>query len=250
MVLPLTRKSFICISLLLLSFNCFAFIHHLLPEKISYKSQFNNCPSNSAGKFVLKLTKIFDKEKSLYELKKEIKEKDLQKKYFISKYDISLEPISGRVTFKLTCPEALAKVTAFNEEGKSVLQATLVEGAKLYDPTYEVLLRGEKIIKAPLPVLAIPAKLLDEKIQQRVSLLVAKLDRLTRKYLSEIILNENKELTVIFSYKGRPSSVFFGQNDWEEKNSKLIKMFNYMHQNSKMPKIVNMTNIKKVVVKF
>ena len=76
-----------------------------------------------------------------------------------------------------------------------------------------------KIIKAPLPVLAIPAKLLDEKIQQRVSSLVAKLDRLTRKYLSEIILNENKELTVIFSYKGRPSSVFFGQN-WEEKNSK------------------------------
>ena len=44
-----------------------------------------------------KADKDFEKEKSLYQLKKTIQEKELQKKYFISKYDISLDPWESNI---------------------------------------------------------------------------------------------------------------------------------------------------------
>ena len=71
-----------------------------------------------------------------------------------------------------------------------------------------------------------------------------------RKYLSEMIVSESKDLTVIFSYKGRPSSVFIGKEQWPEKNEKLVRLLKYMLEKEQMPTTINMTNLKKVVVKF
>jgi hypothetical protein len=63
-------------------------------------------------------------------------------------------------------------------------------------------------------------------------------------------VNENKELTIILSINGTPSSVFMGPDEWGEKSAKLDKIVNYMELKEKIPAIINLTNSKKVVVKF
>ena len=71
-----------------------------------------------------------------------------------------------------------------------------------------------------------------------------------RKRISEVILNKNGELTIILSLRGQPSSVFLGNTLWEEKTNKLFKIVKYMRKKRKIPAIINLTNSKKVVVKF
>jgi hypothetical protein len=41
-----------------------------------------------------------------------------------------------------------------------------------------------------------------------------------------------------------------GLDEWEEKVAKLDKIVNYMELKEKIPAVINLTNSKKVVVKF
>ena len=71
-----------------------------------------------------------------------------------------------------------------------------------------------------------------------------------RKNLSEVIVNEDDELTIILSLNGTPSSAFLGKENWSEKIKKLKKIVNFMEKKGRIPAVINLTNSKKVVVKF
>ena len=221
-----------------------------LIDKLKYKTFFNKCPSKIGGKLTLLLMKEFEKNNSLKDVKSKIVNEKLDEKYFLSSYRINFDPIQNKLKFNFECPEALMKVQIYKSNGDEYYTAILVDDGKLVDPTYEVLLRAEKKLKSKLPELALPVTALDSGAHSEITELVASLTPDFRKKISEIIINENKELTIILSINKRASSVFLGKEYWSEKVQKLVKVVTYMKKKKSIPAIINLTNSKKVVVKF
>ncbi len=219
-------------------------------KKIKYRTSFGKCPSRSAGTFTLQLIKAFEQGKSLKNVKAKIIKDKLSEKYFISSYKVSYDPLKNFIHFSLECPEPLMKVQLYKDNGMESYEAILVEGGKLLDPTYEVLLRSEKKIDEELPFLALPVKEMNHKIKENIARLMKNMSRELRKNLSEVILTEQKDLTIILSVRNQASSIFMGKEDWEPKLKKLLKIVRYMAKKNKVPAIINLTNVKKVVVKF
>ena len=91
---------------------------------------------------------------------------------------------------------------------------------------------------------------MDQQIQKEITSIVNGMSESFRDRLSEVILNEKKELTIILSVRNNPSSVFLGNDLWDKKVTKLKKIVKYMEAKKKMPAIINLTNSEKVVVKF
>ncbi len=221
-----------------------------LGNKIKYRASFGSCPSKAAGSLTLKLVRAFEENFSLKNVKQVILEEKLVEKHFISKYSVSFDPIEDFLSFSFDCPDPLMKVQIYKAEGLESYDAILVESGELYDPTYEVLLRAEKKLNYDLPFLAIPVGEMNEEIQLRITELVAGMNLKFRMKLSEIIISEDRELTIILSISNQPTSVFLGTSRWPDKLLKLYRIVNYMEVRNKMPAIINLTNLKKVVVKF
>ncbi len=220
------------------------------PVKIKYRTYFGNCPSRSAGTLTMRLVKIFEQEESLRSLKQEIIREKLSDKYFISNYRITYDPIKKFLVLKFECPEPLMKVQVYKDGGMDTYSAILVENGELYDPVYEMLLRNEKKLTRELPYLALPVGEMEKSIQYRIAKLIKTVGQDVKSRLAEVILSDSGELTIIMSYKGHPSSIFIGKNNWKEKMDKLHKIILYMQKKEKIPSIINLTNAKKVVVKF
>jgi hypothetical protein len=91
---------------------------------------------------------------------------------------------------------------------------------------------------------------MEKNVQGEITNIVREMRPELRKKLSEVIINDNKELTIILSISGHPSSVFMGLDEWSVKMAKLDKIVNYMELKEKVPAVINLTNSKKVVVKF
>lgn len=219
-------------------------------NRITYQTFFGNCPARSAGTLTIELVKLFEKTKSLYDLKNEIVTNKLDEKYYLSSYQIKYDPMRSKLRFYYDCPNALMKVQIYKKDGDESYSAILVDNGKLFDPSYEILLRGEKKIEGSLPYLALPVNEINEKIQNRVAELMISFKSNFRKRISEVIINDDKELTIIYTHKTRPTSVFFGEYHWLEKSEKFQKIVGFMAKKNKMPSIINMTSAKKVVVKF
>ena len=194
--------------------------------------------------------KTFEQTKSLRKIKERIVSEKLNEKHFVTDYKIKYDPVKKGLHFRYECPEPLMKVQIYKENGLDSYEAILVDNGELFDPTYVVLLRSEKKLKANLPYFALPVGEMDKKIQKEVSHIVKNMKKSFRKKISEVILNENKDLTIILSINGGPSSVFIGKDDWTKKVEKLKKIVSYMEKKKKIPAIINLTNSKKVVVKF
>ncbi len=219
-------------------------------QKIKYQTTFGQCPSRSAGTLVLQLIKTFEEERSLGKIKDRLVKEKLLERHFISDYQINFDPLRGFLKFNFQCPTPLMKVQIYKKNGLDGYEAILVGNGKLFDPTYEVLLRAEKKLRQPLPYLAIPVGEMDVETQVRIAKIVREIPSLFRQKLSEVILNEKQELTIILSIKGSPSSVFLGDQNWEEKMGKLQRVVKFMQAKQKVPAIINFTNSEKVVVKF
>lgn len=198
----------------------------------------------------MKIVKTFEKDHSLWDVKKKIIREKLKERSFVSSYKVSYDPLRKLLLLDLNCPEALMKVQVFKEDGRESYDAVLVSDGSLYDPTYEVLLRSEKKIDNDLPFLALPVEEIDKNSQLIITELVKGLNKKFRKKLAEIILNDSKDLTIILSINGYSSSAFLGQDDWMLKMDKLKSIIKYMEAKKKIPAIINLTNLKKVVVKF
>lgn len=219
-------------------------------KKIKYRTNFGSCPSRSAGQMTLKMIKTFEETGSLKQVKSELVKRSLPERHFVSDYKVSYDPMKKLLNVDLNCPKPLMKVQIYKENGIDSYEAILVESGELFDPTYEVLLRTEKKLEGPLPYLAIPVGELEEDKQNQITRVVSSWNDVFRSKISEIILNDKGELTVIMSLRGSPSSVFMGKEEWESKAGQLEKIVKYMESNKKIPAIINLTNSKKVVVKF
>lgn len=219
-------------------------------DRIHYKTDFGYCPSKIVGRMTLALVKEFEKNRSLLSLKKKIIKEKLEEKYFLSSYKVDYHPIQKTLKFKYDCPKPLMKVQIYKKNGEEFYTAVLVDSGELYDPTYEVLLRAEKKLEKSLPHMAYPATLLDSGYAKKLTSLLNTVGVDFVKNISEVILNENKELTIILSLGRKPSSAFLGTNEWNEKVDKLDSVIKYMQSKKTIPAIINLTNLKKIVVKF
>jgi hypothetical protein len=219
-------------------------------KEIRKRTTFGKCPSRAAGTLTLQLIKAFEKNNSLRDVKVKMVKEKLAEKHFISKYKITYDPLKQFIKFNFDCPEPLMRVQIYKNNGLEAYDAILVDNGKLFDPTYEVLLRGEHKLNYELPFLALPVGDMENMFQEQITSLVKDMGLKFRKKISEVILNESKELTIILSVKGHPSSVFLGSEKWIEKVTKLRKIVKYMETKGKVPAIINLTNLEKVVVKF
>ncbi|HLE10217.1 MAG: hypothetical protein A2504_05045 [Bdellovibrionales bacterium RIFOXYD12_FULL_39_22] len=215
-----------------------------------YRTSFGHCPSRTAGTLTLKLVKTFEHTNSLRELKKDIVNENLVEKHFISEYSVKYDPIQKLLSLNFDCPIPLMRVQIYKENSTDSYEALLVDSGKLVDPTYEELLRGEQKIINPLPFLALPVGEMDEKIQKQITTLFKGIRKELKNKISEVIIGANRELTIILSSDRTPTSVFMGSDVWEEKILKLQKIVAFMEEKGKTPAIINLTNAKKVVVKF
>jgi hypothetical protein len=218
--------------------------------ELSYRSNLGKCPTRPAGTMALQVVKTFEQAHSLRDVKLKILSEKWNDKYFVSDYKIQYDPFSKVLDLSFNCPEPLMKVQIYKKDSVESYEAILVDNGQLYDPTYEALLRSEKKLTGDLPYLSMPVGEMEDKIQTDITGLVKEMRPGLRSKLSEVILNDNKELTIILSINGHPSSVFMGLDEWNEKLTKLDKIVNYMELKEKIPAIINLTNSKKVVVKF
>jgi len=221
-----------------------------LNKELSYRSNLGKCPSKSAGTMALLTVKEFEQTQSLRDVKKKMISEKWPEKYFVTEYKINFDPYSKVLDINFNCPEPLMKVQLYKNNGQDTYEAILADNGQLIDPTYEVLLRQDNKLKGNLPYLALPIGEMDAKVQKEITTIVKELRPELRKKLSEMILNNANELTIILSVSGMPSSVFLGSGEWSEKITKLDRIITYVEAKEKVPAVINLTNSKKVVVKF
>lgn len=219
-------------------------------KSIKYRTYFGECPSKSSSLFSLLVMKEFEKDGSLKDVKEKILHERLDEKYFLSDYRISYNPVSKTLRVILDCPEPLAKVQVYRANGQEHYSAILASNAKMYEPQYENLMRAEKKLVQPLPLLALSTDILEGNAPTDLAQFIKKIEADLRKQISEIIINKNNDLTIIFALGGKATSVFLGPDLWEEKLTKLTKIVGYVGRNKKYPSSINLVNPKKVVVKF
>lgn len=219
-------------------------------NNIKYQTYFGNCPSKSAGLISLIIMKEFEKRHSLKDVKEKMLGEKLDEKYFLSDYRISYNPVAKALKVRLECPEPLAKVQVYKQNGDEHYSAILGANAKLYEPHYENLMKAEKKLNVALPLLAISTEQLEGSAPTSLAAFIKLMDAELRSKVSEIILSKNNDLTIVFSLGGKATSVFMGPDFWDEKLTKLSKIVGYVSKNRRYPSTINLVNAKKVVVKF
>lgn len=219
-------------------------------KNINYRTDFGQCPSRSSGMLTLTLMKEFEKNHSLKDVKEKIIAEKLDEKYFLGDYRISYNPVIKTLNIQLECPEPLAKVQVYRANGQEHYSAILASNAQMYEPQYENLMKAEKKLNYQLPLLAISMEQLEGAAPTDLSNFIKQMPIDLRSQISEIIMNKNNELTIIFALGGKATSVFMGMDLWEEKLTKLTKIVGYVGKNKKYPTSINLVNSKKVVVKF
>jgi len=219
-------------------------------REYKYKTYFGACPTRSAGALTLKLIKEYETDYSLRDVKELISREKLEEKYFLESYKISKNPIEKKLFLSFECPKPLLKVSAIEEAKIPARDFILGSNGNLIDPIYETLLRNEKKIESVLPNLSIPFHQLTEQNRKVLSQMVLQLGDMYQSVLSELIVDSESELTMIMSLQGRPISIFFGSTEWEFKVKKLKQIIEFFNKKNRYPSIINLTNHKKVVVKF
>jgi hypothetical protein len=214
------------------------------------KTFFGECPAKPTGDLALTLVKTFERTSSLREVKKEVIERKIKEKYFISSYTINYNPLEKILSLSFDCPEPLMKVDIYDPQKETPYRGVLVSTGEIYNPLYLDFLKKDGKLNREIPSLAMPVKFIDKKIQKKISLLVKEMPANIREKIAEVIIDDNFELTLILSLNSRPSSAFFGKDQWGLKVEKLSKIVDYMIANKKIPTIINLTNVQKVVVKF
>ncbi|MBL7665472.1 MAG: hypothetical protein JNM93_10100 [Bacteriovoracaceae bacterium] len=219
-------------------------------NKVKYKTYFGNCPIRVVGQLTLKLVKTFEENQSLKDVKDYIIKGNLTEKYYISNYEINYEPLTKFLKFQYSCPLPMARVQLYKSEGNESYSAILVENGQFYDSIYEQLMIAENKIEQDLPSLALPVEEIDKELKEELVRFIKQISPNLKKLVSEYIVTEKHELMLILSSSNQPTTVFLGSDGWDEKLTKIHKIIDYMSEKKKIPVVINITNIKKVVVKF
>jgi hypothetical protein len=218
--------------------------------EINYKTSFGNCPSRTAGALTIAMVKAFEDKRSLKGLKESIVEEKLMEKYYLSDYKVNYDPLEKLLKLKFECPLPLMKVQVYKNNGVDSYEAILVDNAQLFEPSYLTVLKEDNKLKKDLPSLALPVGNFEIETRKTIAKLVSGMEEDVRKNLSEIILNELNELTIILSIREHTSNVFLGPDQWDEKVSKLEKIIKFLEAKKRVPSVINLINTKKIVVKF
>ena len=218
--------------------------------EINYKTSFGNCPSRTAGALTIAMVKAFEDKRSLKGLKESIVEEKLMEKYYLSDYKVNYDPLEKLLKLKFECPLPLMKVQVYKNNGVDSYEAILVDNAQLFEPSYLTVLKEDNKLKKDLPSLALPVGNFEIETRKTIAKLVSGMEEDLRKNLSEIILNELNELTIILSIREHTSNVFLGPDQWDEKVSKLEKIIKFLEAKKRVPSVINLINTKKIVVKF
>lgn len=242
-------------SIILVSFLIPASVFAAKPESftqkdVKYRTYIGECPSKSSGMFGIIVMKEFEKNHSLRDVKEKILKEKLDEKFFLSDYRISYNPVIKTLKIRLDCPEPLAKIQVYKSNGEEHYSAILGENSKLYEPQYENLMKAEKKIKTNLPLLALTMKQIEQDAPTTLARFIKAMDPELRRTISEMFLNKNNDLTIVFSLGGKATSVFMGAELWEEKLTKLSKIVGFVKESKRYPSSINLVNAKKVVVKF
>lgn len=219
-------------------------------KDVKYRTYIGECPSKSSGMFGIIVMKEFEKNHSLRDVKEKILKEKLDEKFFLSDYRISYNPVIKTLKIRLECPEPLAKVQVYKSNGEEHYSAILGENARLYEPQYENLMKAEKKIRHNLPLLALTMDQIEGDAPTTLSRFIKAMDADLHRTISEMIINKNDELTIVFSLGGKATSVFMGADLWEEKLTKLSKIVGFVKDSKRYPSSINLVNAKKVVVKF
>lgn len=219
-------------------------------RKVKYRTAFGGCPTKELGSMTLRLVELFNQNQSLQLIKQEILLSDLVKKYFLQKYSVTYNPITHFLDFHFICPEPLAKLQIFDKQKLEKENPILVVGSNLYLSRYEKLLLEEEKIKGPLPYLSIYKDSYSSSLKSQMTELLGSLNQSIKKNLSEIIITDQKELTVILKTDEGPTTAFLGSDRWHEKWQKLTTIINYLQNKEHIPTTINLTNLEKIVVKF
>jgi len=155
------RSSLVFILILLPSIAFSNVPDRFTQKNVNYRTYFGECPSKSSGMLTLMLMKEFEKNHSLKEVKEKILSEKLDEKFFLSNYRISYNPVVKTLRLHFECPEPLAKVQVYRNNGQEHYSAILASNARLYEPQYENLMRAEKKLNHPLPLMAISMDLLE-----------------------------------------------------------------------------------------
>ncbi|MBF0361043.1 MAG: cell division protein FtsQ [Oligoflexia bacterium] len=222
----------------------------VLEKKVRFQTVFGNCPTRLIGNLTINLVEEFSKNFSLKDVKLKILNEGLAEKYFLSEYNIKYDPLKKQLYLGYDCPTPILKVSVYEKDKTQVYQAVLVENGKLLDPTYEMILKEENKLNTQLPMLSIPKSEVANEIPKNLAILVKKISSRFRENISELIISEDKELTIILSMDGNPISAFLGKDDWEQKVIQLKRIVEYLNTKQKKPSLINLSNRKKVVVKF
>ncbi|MBF0300097.1 MAG: hypothetical protein HQK51_15355 [Oligoflexia bacterium] len=221
-----------------------------LEQKIRFQTIFGNCPTRLIGNLSINIVEEFTKNLSLRDVKSKIIKENLKEKYFLSSYNIKYDPLKKLLYLEYDCPLPLLKVSVYEKNKAEAYQSILVENGKMFDPTYEIILKEENKLKHELPVLSLSKSEVEKDIQVLVASLMKKTTSRFRENIAELIISEEKELTIILSMNGKPISVFFGKDEWETKIIQLKRIVEYLNTKQKAPTMINLSNQKKIVVKF
>jgi hypothetical protein len=219
-------------------------------KNINYRTYFGECPSKSSSNFAMIVMREFEKKHSLKDVKEKILNEKLDEKHFLSDYRISYNPVIKTLKVNLECPQPLVKVQVYKSNGEEHYSAVLGDNAKMYDPGYENLMKAEKRLSGHLPLLAISMQQLEGDAPTNLASFIKLMEKDLRTQISEIIINKNNDLTIVFALGGKATSVFMGADLWEEKLIKLTKVIGYVQKSKRYPGSINLVNSKKVVVKF
>ena len=208
------------------------------------------CPKIHVGKLALSIIKSYDEGKSLLAIKEQMLAEGLVEKYFLKDFHILLNPISKEFQFQFECPRPLLKAQIYDRKLKKSYLGVLGDHGEMMDPSFEVTLRQEKMLDNKLPFMAINWDDLVAKKQIKIVKLLDLFSAKLKSNLSEVILNSEDELTLILKSKSKGVSVFMGDDAWDLKLDKLTKVLNHFEKLDRMPTLVNLASVKKVVVKF
>ncbi|MBI2521523.1 MAG: hypothetical protein HYV97_13985 [Bdellovibrio sp.] len=234
---------------------CLIFYTQLLQaNSYSYKSFIGNCPARPSSEFALLIAKRFEEKKSLGDVKRYLENGHHSERYFVSNYKVDFDPLREHITIKLECPGPIYRVTFYSTKGtrpKSYDDLILASDGNFYNKIFADFLTEEGKLTKKLPVLAMPESRYGRELWdglKRISTSIYTLE--LEKNLTEMIVNKDGSLTMILSVNSHPVSVFFGKSEWDDKIQKLSRLVTYTQNQQRIPSIVNMTNAKKVVVKF
>lgn len=215
-----------------------------------YQTYFNSCPRQHVGKLVLEIINELRSDPSLIKIKRKMKEEKWEQRYFLSSYEIKVDPIRNMVGLKFQCPHPIFRVHQVGNL-QDAFESVLVDNGDLFDTTYEYLYYEDKNKSKDLPYLSLPSPISQNTdLAKEIAILQKKYGQFFKTNLSEIIINESNEMTLIFSHEQGSSAAFLGKTPWDEKVQRLQKIIAHFSHLRKIPSHINLLNPKKVVVKF